>query len=135
MKKVAVIILFNLHIYFCAHTQEIRLSRTEWEIRSEFSDKIFKVEYSDGIKIIYFENPDYVIMYWLNDKRICTMCTIIPQNNRILNEFITMYNKELVVISDTEWRLYQDGYVIQITLFYETSSGFYSFIYNYLTNN
>jgi hypothetical protein len=51
------------------------------------------------------------------------MNILIPHTQEDLKHFIELYNKEYVIISDTEWKMYSKNNVATIELIYSQAQG------------
>ncbi|WP_034893761.1 hypothetical protein [Gillisia sp. Hel_I_29] len=52
---------------------------------------------------------------------ICKSQTVMPFGNAALNEFVKIYNKELITISSKKWRAYLSNGIFTVTLEYGES--------------
>lgn len=115
MKKYLLTLLLFL-ISFISFSQS-RIGFSEREIRNEFSSETFKVAFTDkGVKYIYFTGDYLTAMYFLNSDNVCTHCIAIPNSVGTLNGLVQLYNKEYVIINDTNWKYYTGAVIIYITL-------------------
>ena len=109
---------------FCATISvksQSRLGFTSSEIFSDVGAKYsITVDYTkdDGDKILNCEMGQIHISYCFFDKsNICNAVAITPNTQGALNYFVEQYNKNYVIISPTEWRMYgNDGSISAISL-------------------
>ncbi len=62
----------------------------------------------------------------LNTKNIVTQQTLIPEKANGVNEFVKWFNKDFVIISETEWKNYTNGKIYKIQLEYILKEPFFS---------
>lgn len=127
MKK---ILLFTVIVFiFCIDlTAQARIGRTESQIRSEFYSKTFTLSTTTGGKAISWEDGTRSVDYILNDQGICYMCMVWPANQGILNFMVEDYNKKYVIVSDKDWKMYNENGILNISLVF-LDNGKYFFFY------
>jgi hypothetical protein len=76
------------------------------------------------ISVLY--KNDYQMIWVLNSNYIVTRQTLIPEKENGVNEFVKWFNKDFVIISDTEWRNYDNGRIYKIQLEYLLREPFFS---------
>ncbi len=76
------------------------------------------------ISVLY--KYDYQMIWVLNSNDIVTRQTLIPEKENGVNEFVKWFNKDFVIISDTEWRNYTKGRIYKIQLKYILREPFFS---------
>jgi hypothetical protein len=76
------------------------------------------------ISVLY--EYDYQMIWVLNSNDIVTRQTLIPEKKNGVNEFVKWFNKDFVIISDTEWRNYSNGRIYKIQLKYILREPFFS---------
>lgn len=69
---------------------------------------------------------EYQMILVLNTKNIATRQTLIPEKANGVNEFVKWFNKDFVIISDTEWKNYTNGKIYKIQLEYILKEPFFS---------
>jgi hypothetical protein len=110
------------------------LGSTEKEIRDLHSDNTFKVGYTDdGEKYIssfmYFGT---FIYYFDKETKLSNFCMQIVDEMPYLNGQVEAYNKNYVIVSDSEWKAYlEGGNVVKINLSYNEEHKFYVFKYTF----
>jgi|GEM_PF-2146792 hypothetical protein len=72
-----------------------------------------------------FEN-EYQMILVLNTDEIVIRQTLIPEKENGVNEFVKWFNKDFVIISDTEWKNYSNGRIYKIHLEYILGEPFFS---------
>lgn len=108
-------LLFVTSIFY----SQARLGYSYTEIFNEFKSKGIKKEKTDEGESFLFIDDEYVIIHYaFNNKGICNLTRIIPKNDETLKVLIEDYNKKYIVISDTEWKMYQNKMVSNIRLKY-----------------
>jgi hypothetical protein len=126
MKKV-ILILLVLGLGYKTDAQA-RLGDTEWEIREEFSEKTFTSGYSkDGDKWLMMETSLSTVGYYFGKESDwkCYMTIVIPDNQTALNTLVEKYNREYVIISETEWKMYGNNGIMKISLIFAEEGGYY----------
>lgn len=118
MKKILPL-SFTLFILSTLQAQS-RSGYTANEIINEFSNQtLYNGVTNDGIPYIYFETYDYLMVYYFNENRQCFMCLQVVKNISYLNFKVEKLNKECVIVSDKEWKLYHlNGNITKIKLDY-----------------
>ena len=61
------------------------------------------------------ENAFQMILV-LNNEDIVIRQTLLPDGENGVNEFVKWFNKDFVIISDAEWRTYENGRIYKIKL-------------------
>lgn len=69
-------------------------------------------------RISWIIQDEYQMILVLNLKDIVIKQTLIPEKENEVNKFVRLFNKDFVIISDTEWRNYADGRIYRIQLEY-----------------
>ncbi len=126
------ILLFISWLLFAKNLlAQARIGYTEKQIKSEFSNYNFKTAYTnDNTKYIYWEDADLISAYYLNDKNISYACIIVPKKQGVLNYLIESYNKKYVIISETQWKMYNNNGIVNIELVFKDGSAFIRFTDN-----
>ena len=55
----------------------------------------------------------------------CYMTIVIPDNQTALNVLVERYNREYVIISETEWKMYGNNGIMKISLIFAEEGGYY----------
>lgn len=74
---------------------------------------------------VLYEN-EYQMIWGLDSNDIVIRQTLIPEMENGVNEFVKWFNKDFVIISDTEWRNYANGRIYKIQLEYILQEPFFS---------
>lgn len=107
---------------------QARLGSSASEIKSEFWESKYKLKSgydSDGDYYITIETERATVTYYFNSERVCTLTVIIPDNQGALNFYVELYNKQYVIVSSKQWRMYSDGGIANIHLIYPEGGGYY----------
>jgi hypothetical protein len=56
------------------------------------------------------------VKHVFDDQGDCILSLIIPKDSPAVQFYVEKYNKELVIISPTEWRFYAGGAIAQVKL-------------------
>jgi hypothetical protein len=107
---------------------QARIGYTEKQIKSEFANYNFKTAYTkDNTKYIYWEDADLISAYYLDNKNISYACIIVPKKQGILNYLVESYNKKYVIISETQWKMYNNNGIVNIELVFRDGATFIRF--------
>jgi hypothetical protein len=108
---------------------QTRLGSTESEIKSEFNDKTFLTYYTkSGNRVIYYRDADKEVGYLFEKtKSYCTLCTIQPLKQGMLNYYAEKFNKDYVIVDETHWKWYNNSSVVNISLIQEGSYSYFLF--------
>jgi len=107
MKGTLLILIFTISSIFAIG--QARFGYSVNEIKSEFSDKKYNLsgDYGeDGIYHLIIQLPNANIIYLFDADKICNTTIVGPFDQNALNYYVEYYNKNYVVISPTEWRMY-----------------------------
>lgn len=130
MKKTLLTILFgitNLVIF-----GQARLGSTATEIKTEYWESSYNLKSGYTDDYVYYITITLVnakVMYFFNSDKVCILTSIIPNNQGALNFFVELYNKQYVIISNTEWKMYSNNGIAKINLIY-TDDGDYYFMWS-----
>jgi hypothetical protein len=102
------------------------LGLDEGAIREEFSSLDIKSSRtSDNVYYMYFKQNSSTIAYYFKDG-VSAYEKIIPDDVSSLNEYVRLFNKVGVAISNTEWKEYVSGKeIIIIDLIYEDGTSYF----------
>jgi hypothetical protein len=117
MKKLAVTLVFSLISLLAA--AQARLGTSASDIKAEFSDSNYKLTsaYNDErVYTITVTLERSTVLYYFNKDFICNVTFIIPNNQTVLNYMVEYYNKNYVVISTTEWKMYSKNGICRVEL-------------------
>lgn len=126
MKRTLLTILFVITTAFVFG--QARLGSSASEIKSEFWESSYnqKSGYDkDGDYYITITTERATVTYYFNSDKICYLTTIIPDNQGALNFYVELYNKQYVIVSSKEWKMYADKGIANIKLIYPESGGYY----------
>jgi hypothetical protein len=115
MKKL-VIMLVLLSIVAPAFSQA-RLGRSFYEINQEYEENYSVVidKFKDNV-VLNIDMDRAVIKHLFDSNDICILSLIAPKNNIDVQYYVERYNKELVIMSPTEWRFYVGNSIAKVSL-------------------
>lgn len=119
-------------LYATIAFSQVRLNFTKSEIVSEFSEDKFKLkEFKyEGLDAVTIFTERVNLLYLFNKNKICKASVLIPHTKQDLKYFIELYNREYVIISDTEWKMYSNNNVSTIELIYTKGKQAFRWIIN-----
>lgn len=126
MKRTLLTILFAITSIIAFG--QARLGTSATDIRSEFSESSY------NLKSGYDDDSDYYItvkteratvVYYFNSDKICYLTLIGPDNQGALNFYVELYNKQYVIVSAKEWKMYSENGIAKIELVYPESGSFF----------
>jgi len=127
MKKLLLLCVFGLITNFMF--SQARIGYSEKQIKDEFYDCKFEIKYSDyGQK--YITTNDFYrcfVFYYFDENNICSSCLIVPKTSGDLNFYVEEYNKECVIISNTQWKFYTNSGIIDINLIFGDNFTYFTF--------
>lgn len=114
------ILIYTLLLFTLLSHSQTRLGSTEQEIRKEFSEKTFTSGNTteDNQKYIAYSDERIQCIHYFDIKGICNWAVIEPLNTGTLNFYVETYNKNYVIINDTEWKMYTKNGIAKIVLIY-----------------
>lgn len=107
---------------------QARLGSTVSDIKSEFWESTYKQKSGydeDGDYYITIETERATVTYYFNSDKVCVLTAIIPNNQGDLNFYVEMYNKQYVIVSSTQWKMYSNNGIANIQLIYPQGGGYY----------
>lgn len=107
---------------------QARLGYSATEIKNEFWETEYNLKSGytdDGLYYISIWTERATVIYYFNEDKVCKLCMIIPDNQGALNSYVELYNKLYVIVSSTEWKMYSDGGIAEISLIYPDDGGYY----------
>jgi hypothetical protein len=115
MKKL-VIMLVLLSIVAPAFSQA-RLGRSFYEINQEYEENYSVVidKFKDNV-VLNIDMDRAVIKHLFDSNDICILSMIAPKSNIDVQYYVERYNKELVIMSPTEWRFYVGNSIAKVSL-------------------
>lgn len=126
MKKILLTILFG--ITSLVIFGQARLGSSATEIKNEFWESSYNLKsgYTDDYTYyISIETERATVIYYFNSDKVCNLCAIAPDNQGQLNFYVELYNKQYVVVSSTEWKMYSANGIANIKLVYPDDGGYY----------
>ena len=130
MKRTLLTILFA--ITSIISYGQARIGSTAAAIKSEFSESSNKLQSgydSDGDYYITIETERATVTYYFNIDKVCTTTIIFPDNQGQLNFYVELYNKQYVIVSSTEWKMYSNNGIASIKLVFPEGGGYF-FVWN-----
>jgi len=109
-----------------------RLGFTKDEIFNEFNDGSTKIEYAvnkNGVPTLSADLKTCRVIYVIRDDGYCYKTLILPKSEELLHSYIQHYNKEYVIISDTEWKAYISGIPTTVKLIFDDGVGYFTWNY------
>jgi hypothetical protein len=107
---------------------------TEQEVK-DYLDCTPEVKYTDhGFKVFTCNLDDYSVQYFLKENK-CLAYSIIIFSTKLLNSYIEELNRDMVIVSNTEWKSYSAKGVIEIVLKYTPSRGSETPYFTYTLSN
>jgi hypothetical protein len=107
---------------------QARLGTSATDIRSEFSESSYNLKSGyddDGDYYITVETERATVIYYFNSDKICYLTLIAPDDQGALNFYVELYNKQYVIVSAKEWKMYSENGIAKIELVYPESGGFF----------
>jgi hypothetical protein len=114
MKKY--LILLVLLIMAAPVFSQARLGRNIFEIKSEYAKYSVKEQKLGDSDMLLIDLPQAYVKHVFDDEGDCILSLIIPKDSPAIQHYVERYNKELVIISPTEWRFYVGGSIAQVKL-------------------
>jgi len=116
-----VFVLINFAVF-----AQARLGSSEKDIRQEFNSKTFSSGYTDkGDRYISYEDTDVFVLYYFDENNICDYCVVKPQTRGLLNTYVERYNNQYVIVSNKDWKMYNDNGILCISLVFSKEFGTY----------
>lgn len=126
MKRTLLTILFAITTVIVFG--QARLGSTASEVKSEFWETSYnqKSGYDkDGDYYITITTERATVTYYFNSDKVCYLTAIIPDNQGALNFYVELYNKQYVIVSSKQWKMYADKGIANIKLIYPEGGGYY----------
>jgi hypothetical protein len=130
MKKTLISILFVI-TWFDVFGQA-RLGYSIAEIKSEYWESSYNLKSGfdeDGDYYITITTESATVTHYFNSDKLCTSTFIIPDNQGALNYYVEQYNKQYVIVSSTQWKMYSNNGIANINLIYPEGGGYF-FVWN-----
>lgn len=77
-------------------------------------------------RISWLVEDQFQMIFVLNLDDIVTRQTLIPEGKNGVNEMVKWFNEDFVIVSETEWRNYENGKIFKIELEYILNEPFFS---------
>lgn len=107
------LIVFLIVIFAYPGYSQIRIGKSASDIKAEFANGIYSLEEKTNKQNIYsvqIEISNMLVLYFFDSNFICYLNVFIPNDKRTLNNLITLYNKQYIILSHKKWRYYtHDG--------------------------
>lgn len=126
MKRTLLTILFAITSIIAFG--QARLGTSATEIRSEFSESSYNLKSGyddDGDYYITIETERATVIYYFNSEKICYLTLIAPDNQGALNYYVELYNKQYVIVSSKQWKMYSENGIANIELVYPEGGGYF----------
>jgi hypothetical protein len=107
---------------------QARVGSSAADIKSEFWESSYNLKSgynNDGDYYITIETERASVTYFFNSEKICTSTFIIPNNQGALNFYVELYNKQYVIVSSTQWKMYSNNGIANISLVYPDGGGYF----------
>jgi hypothetical protein len=107
---------------------QARLGTSASDIKSEFGETSYNLKSgydSDGDYYITVKTERANVVYYFNSAGICTSTIIAPDNQGALNFYVELYNKQYVIVSSTEWKMYSNGGIASVKLVFPDDGGYF----------
>lgn len=113
MKKIIILFIVLCCVSIFGFSQS-RLGFTEDSIRKEYYLKDFTVVVAtdSSRRFIAWQDDDIISYYYFDKEGLCDLCYVQMKNNGVLNGYVERFNKQYVIVSNTEWKLYSDNGII-----------------------
>ena len=124
MKTVLLIIISSLLITVTGYSQ-FWIGESLSTIQSKV--KLNRIEDDKQLAYGNYEYLDGPIAYYFTDN-ICTSMLFIPLDNTVVQEYVSIYNAKLVILSKSEWMYYGTD-VVHIYLLQDPDDSKYYFVF------
>lgn len=130
VNKMRLLILFVLLICPLLTFAQFFVGGTKEEVLAVLKKNNVKFEESavtdSTSRISVHEENDFQMIWALNNKGVVQRQTLIPYKENGVNEYVKLFNRDYVVVSDTEWKTYSAGKIFLIKLEYLLKEPFFS---------
>lgn len=126
MKKALLTILFG--ITSLVIFGQARLGSSATEIKNEFWESRYNLKSGydkDGDYYITITTERATVTYLFNSDKVCYLTAIIPDAQGDLNFYVELYNKQYVIVSSTQWKMYSNNGIANINLIYPEGGGYF----------
>ena len=105
---------------------QVRLGSSRSDIYKEFQE--YSPEFGtfdDGTPHLSFTTSRAYVRHSFNSSGYCTSAMVVPLNQGALNFYVETYNKQYVIVSQTEWRMYSSSGISTIKLVSHNDMAFF----------
>lgn len=95
---------------------QARLGRSIFEVKAEYTEYSVTEQKLGDSDMLLIDLPKAYVKHVFDDQGDCILSLIIPKDSPAVQYYVERYNKELVIISPTEWRFYVGDSIAQIKL-------------------
>ena len=95
---------------------QARLGRSIFEIKAEYTNNSVTEQRLENNDMLLIDLSRAYVKHVFDDQGDCILSLIIPKDSPAVQFYVEKYNKELVIISPTEWRFYVGGSIAQVKL-------------------
>ena len=78
-------------------------------------------------RFIAWQDDDIISYYYFDKDGWCDLCYIQMKNNGSLNNYVEKFNKQYVIVSNTEWKLYSTNGILSCKLMKIGDSMYFQF--------
>jgi len=105
-----------------------RIGFTYDEIYQEFiNNKPTVKKIDDGTLMLEISMEHTITCYFFDQDGSCVLTAIGPKSQEDFNMLVRMYNKDYIIVSSKEWKMYARGAVLKIILDYTDNGSPYFF--------
>lgn len=110
---------------------QARLGRSIFEVKAEYTEYSVTEQKLGDSDMLLIDLPKAYVKHVFDDQGDCILSLIIPKDSPAVQFYVERYNKELVIISPTEWRFYVGDSIAQIKLI-TTDDRFIMFLWSFM---
>lgn len=126
-----IFLFFTFLILSFTSFSQARIGFNSYVIKSDFYFWTFQSDYTnDGTNTyyIYTNTPERGMWaYYFNSEGICFLCKFFPNTQGDLNYYVENFNNKYVIVSDTEWKMYNNNGIMNIKLQFENGLSYFVF--------
>ena len=75
----------------------------------------------DDIDAISIITERVNLLYMFDSEDICKICLLVPDTQGDLNYYVELYNSQYVIVSETEWKMYNKNGIAKIELIFNNN--------------
>jgi len=99
------------------------------ELKESYPEKTFRTDYIEEGTIYITEFGCATFSYFIRkNEDVIDFCIAWPQGDRCLSAYVENFNNKYVILSDSHWKAYLEGYTMDILLEYN-NDGRYTITY------